>query len=625
VRPSRITGLALLSSCIVLSGAVAISAKDNPLTCRPDGLYQPFSEQDASQSYVLGQRFEFGQAGPVDPIRAYQWYCNAAMQGHEQAEFKVALMLLEGQGAKQDITTGVRWLNRSASKGNHDAELSLGILLEDTDARSSAKLFERAAAGGNLYANHRLAELYYYGLGVERDYQRSLKLAEYGAQAGFEKSRELITRIRIKQETAAEAERVSAVQSVETSSAVLSAEPEVVVSEPDAVLDVSASEQPKESLAVDEVEPVIVESVIAESVELTDDQAESSSVDPQVALDTSNDKETDNKETDNKETDDKVIAVEEASVEEVKLEPTLESDSNVAQVVDPAASADDQSDKSNAIIVAEEEGLARSESDQKNIEEQVEHEHIKEEPGFFASLFGAFSSESDSEAVDENLPFEPESSNNVNVADVQSTDAQEPSDDQVGVALESNQPGILDAPSSEVMEAQVGEDNSLPDNSSVAEASSIQAASDMQESVVAIDASVTSSLDVESEAKARLSDEVGLGAKSASLNRLNDVKKYQRSAEWINSQPNMRYAIQLVQASQPDGMMQFIQEHQIQENAYFIHVEQDGNQKYVLLYGDYPNNRTSKSVAKTLPKAVQDNGYWIRTFGDLRRSYKVDP
>jgi septal ring-binding cell division protein DamX len=98
-----------------------------------------------------------------------------------------------------------------------------------------------------------------------------------------------------------------------------------------------------------------------------------------------------------------------------------------------------------------------------------------------------------------------------------------------------------------------------------------------------------------------------------------------RGASWINQQPEMRYSIQLVQASQVDGILKYIQTHNLDDKAYYIHALQDGQYRYILLYGDYPNNKTSKAVAKTLPEAVQKAGYWIRTYGDLRRSYVISP
>lgn len=122
------------------------------------------------------------------------------------------------------------WLNRSASQGNHDAELALGILLVDSDALSSAKLFSRAAEGGNLYANHRLAELYYYGIGVPQSYEKAQELSALGSEAGFEKSKELLTRIRLKQESLPSSEnRVSDAVVAQTAVPVIQANEEDVV------------------------------------------------------------------------------------------------------------------------------------------------------------------------------------------------------------------------------------------------------------------------------------------------------------------------------------------------------------------------------------------------------------
>jgi septal ring-binding cell division protein DamX len=595
VRPSRITGIALLSSCIVLSGAAAISAKDNPLTCRPDGLNQPFSEQSASQSFVLGQRFEYGQAGPVDPVRAYQWYCNSAMQGHNDAEFKVALMLLEGLGAKQDITTGVRWLNRSASKGNHDAELSLGILLEDTDAKSSARLFERAAKGGNLYANHRLAELYYYGLGVERDYSQALKLAEFGAESGFAKSQELITRIRLKLEAASEnvnvANEVAALpvntpeKPVEAKPSLSSDEPAVIENAPIVAPQTAAGDPPEKAAVI---------------------TADSSLEEGQSVIDAPNEAMPNKVVT--------RIADNEPVIEQVEATDT-ESSKDQSTTTEP-----DQFEVAQNKVVPD-KAVEHPVTKTKEGVESAPHVHLEqsdhEDSGLFSRMMSAFSSneklqESQVKQGDSVKPNEKTSGFKViSVEDIKAKKQDQPAP-KTDVVSSEGLPVV----------ATVDKAESKPVSRSTApQANSIEEASHLDQSVVEIDDSVvlpnpTPHVD---EPKKSLPQQASVHVATE------NAARFQRTAKWVNDQPNMRYAIQLVQASQPDGMMKFIEEHRIQEHAYFIHVAQDGQEKYVLLYGDYPNNRTSKAMAKTLPKAVQDNGYWIRTFGDLRRSYTIDP
>jgi chemotaxis methyl-accepting protein methylase/polyphosphate kinase 2 (PPK2 family)/septal ring-binding cell division protein DamX len=244
------------------------------------------------------------------------------------------------------------------------------------------------------------------------------------------------------------------------------------------------------------------------------------------------------------------------------------------------------------------------------------HVHLEEpqnkEPGFFKRMMSKLSFSSDDEQVE---PSEAQSSTgHFKVVDV--------------ATIEESEPQKLDQVSEldKVVESVSQPESSDALKDTVPEAASILAASDLDQAVVAIDNDAnTVKAQPEKEAISTSPQSESIMPVASEQSIPLDAKAFQRSANWINQQPNMRYAIQLVQASQPDGMMKFIQEHQLQESAYFIHVAQDGAEKYVLLYGDYPNNRTSKAVAKTLPKAVQDNGYWIRTFGDLRRSYTIDP
>lgn len=150
---------------------------------------------DAQSSHRLGLGFSAADSAASNR-QAFKWFCDAALQNHAKAQLQVALMLLEGKGVTQNIAAGMAWLESAVVSGNHDAELILGTFLVNTNPARSAELFSRSSAGGNLHANHQLAELYYYGVGVAQDYVRAEALAAKGAVAGFVKSRTLLARIR---------------------------------------------------------------------------------------------------------------------------------------------------------------------------------------------------------------------------------------------------------------------------------------------------------------------------------------------------------------------------------------------------------------------------------------------
>ena len=478
------TSLILFSALMACASSLSTASyQTKPLSCRSDNSMKIVASVGSVASMRLGQNYEFGEGVSQDNNQAFDWYCNAAMQNSADAQLKIALFLFEGKGNQKDVSAGLEWLNRAANNGSHDAELALGILLVDTDAIRSAVLFKRAAAGGNLYANHRLAELYYYGMGVPQNYHKAQELSELGVAAGFEKSKELLTRIQIKQASG-----------------------------------VFQSDQ-----AVAEVESVV----------------------------------------------------------KVEPQPELQKEPRIALITEEQKQPQNNSNLLQRFLSI-----------------------LPSLPNIGGS--GAAPSEvsvTTSRPVDIKQPEASLPSSVVSPLHIQEVTIH-PVDVQPVVSVSE-----VSAP--EIPQAET--ENSLP----------VVDKKVLQDQLVA---AANNEIEKENEqetvlVKPRASED----AKVASIDKSSGSNDYARNAGWINKQPDMRYAIQLVQATHLDGIFKFIKMHNLDENAYYIHAQQDGEYRYILLYGNYPNNRTSKKVAKTLPDAVQKAGYWIRTFGDLRRSYVISP
>jgi septal ring-binding cell division protein DamX len=438
-----------------------------------DGSHTVIDSVDPAASFRLGLNYELGEGVKQDSKQAFEWYCNGALQRHGDSQLKVALMLLEGRGTSKDIPKGMHWLNRAANSNNHDAQLALGILLVDTDPVRSAVLFKRSAAAGNLYANHRLAELHYYGMGVPQDFAKAQELSELGVAAGFDKSRELLTRIRVRQQVASNTPtpNLTVVKSpaVETSPTI----------ESKGVIDVVAADVPTETPVIKSADAISGSSA-AETEKSNNVLKSLLSVFPSLAGLSSTDK--------------------------PKDQPPVEV--TTSQAIPQLDEPD--------IVVSAVEGSAA-----------------------------------------------------VEVVEVESELKPEPEPLELGKSLQD-----------QLVEAAAAEEEALKKETPVVKEQRVEL-----EPV--------------------------------------DADQYRRGVDWISQQPDMRYAIQLVQASQVDGILKYIRKYGLEDKSYYIHALQDGEYRYILLYGDYPNNKTSKAVAKTLPDGVQKSGYWIRTFGDLRRSYVI--
>lgn len=468
----------------LLAGAGYLSASPQAgttLSCHANGSRDVNASVGGLASNSLGKNYLNGAGVEQDMQQAYRWFCNGAMQRNSAAQLNTALMLLEGRGVQRDVQLGMSWLNQAAINGNHDAELALGILLVDSDPVRSSVLFKRSAAAGNLYANHRLAELYYYGIGVNQDYVKATELLEVGVAAGFDKSRDLLTRIRVRQN---------------------GSRSDVVVIEPATIED-----------AVAPVASSVHEPEVA-------DAAPAVAVSPQQAQRVGNVLE-------------KILSV----------FPALSKPSTAAvQDVEVAESTA----SSVKTVVADEPNVAPApEAPETNIEivaPAVAVEAVAVKPVLTIS-----------EDLEQQL---------VDVAEVE-------------VAAEQTRDSAQTAAQSDIAKPEP------------------------VKPLVAIKAAVK-----------KVATPL-------------TAERFFRDKAWVDAQPKMRYAIQLVQASTVEGVIEYIDKYDLGDKAFFINARQDGRYRYVLLYGDYPNNRTSTKMAKTLPQGVQDAGYWIRTYGNLRTSYEI--
>lgn len=167
----------------------------------------------ASQGHVdaqiaLGTLYAEGEGGtPQDKAEAVNWLLALAGQGNTDAQAVLkelekdmatdtlpeeellarAYASLEGKGVPQDKTEAARWFRKAAVKGNVDAQWRLAILLHDGDgmelhAREAEDWFRKAAEQGHADARYQLARMYHEGDGIPRDGKQAIywyrKLAE---------------------------------------------------------------------------------------------------------------------------------------------------------------------------------------------------------------------------------------------------------------------------------------------------------------------------------------------------------------------------------------------------------------------------------------------------------------
>src|SRR5690606_29526735 len=106
---------------------------------------------------------------------AVTWYERAAEAGLADAQYAMAQALSTGFGGRErDETEARRYLELAARQNYDTAQLDLGTWLVEgrggeADPEAGFGWLKRAAEGGNVAAQNRLAKLYRAGVGTDAD------------------------------------------------------------------------------------------------------------------------------------------------------------------------------------------------------------------------------------------------------------------------------------------------------------------------------------------------------------------------------------------------------------------------------------------------------------------------
>ena len=127
---------------------------------------------DVGSQYILGQKYFYGcdNCGVrQDYVRAIYWLRRAAEQGSSNAENRLGVSYLFGQGVEQNYDQAVYWLRRAAERGNSQAEFNLGVSYRlgqgvEQNYDQAAYWYRRAAAQGHEGAQENLDLMYRRGL-----------------------------------------------------------------------------------------------------------------------------------------------------------------------------------------------------------------------------------------------------------------------------------------------------------------------------------------------------------------------------------------------------------------------------------------------------------------------------
>ena len=109
-----------------------------------------------------------------DPKEAAAWFAKAADQGLVDAQFRLAVMALNGEGMPADPIIAAGWFSKAALQGHATAQFNLGTMYArgagvPVNEAEAAIWFRKAAEQGVREAQYALGYQYYEGRGLTKD------------------------------------------------------------------------------------------------------------------------------------------------------------------------------------------------------------------------------------------------------------------------------------------------------------------------------------------------------------------------------------------------------------------------------------------------------------------------
>lgn len=113
------------------------------------------------------------------------WYQRLAERGDAEAQLRLGLLLERGIDGEPDIIEAQRWYRAAAEQGHPRAQFLLARLLQQEDPEAAVNWFAAAAEAGIPEAAFNLALMKENGLGVELDLDAAAALYEQAFAEGL--------------------------------------------------------------------------------------------------------------------------------------------------------------------------------------------------------------------------------------------------------------------------------------------------------------------------------------------------------------------------------------------------------------------------------------------------------
>jgi TPR repeat protein len=156
--------------------------------------YQKAADLDMTEAfYHLGVCYEIGMGTTPDLTKALANYEKASAKGYAPADFKLAVIYLNGaEGVTQDAEKGMRHLNAAADTGLTVALKELGAMYYygnnnlSKNLTKALEIFGKAAEGGDAESMKNLGAMIISGEGTATDKVEGLKWYLLAQQYGYD-------------------------------------------------------------------------------------------------------------------------------------------------------------------------------------------------------------------------------------------------------------------------------------------------------------------------------------------------------------------------------------------------------------------------------------------------------
>jgi hypothetical protein len=130
-----------------------------------------------------------------DPNEALRWYSTAAEDGHAEAQGTLALMYYMGKDSKpplveKDYDKALTWFKKQAEQVSgavlsHAQDTVANIYYSKKEYAQAFEWYEKAANRGVGYSQYTLGEMYYKGLGTERNLTKAAMWYKKAAESRY--------------------------------------------------------------------------------------------------------------------------------------------------------------------------------------------------------------------------------------------------------------------------------------------------------------------------------------------------------------------------------------------------------------------------------------------------------